>query len=301
MDTKLKNSKIQPLIKVIILILTLVFAFLAGTNALNLARSTIYFNNAQRIQDTPAFKENIENEISNILYHESISYVLSGYYGQNMSFEEFCEKTEFAQDIKNTNEENLKKALDYFDQITEIKKLEPKNDGTYYDKDAEMFFDQYDHGFYSLEEFKENIYFENNPYSEGEEPSTFYYNSDVTKPNAQQTETTLVSGATSNITNKAYKTHAEWEYEYQKLRDNIFSFVDDARTPETIKTEFEQKLNSRLSSAYENQEFLLENFRQECQNIDFLAINKETGYFVSSFTEKADIENFKKNYKNNAF
>ena len=302
MDTKLKNSKIQPLIKVIILILTLVFAFLAGTNALELARKTIYFNDANRIQDTPAFKENIENEISNILYHESISYVLSGYYGQNMSFEEFCEKSEFAQDIKNANEENLKKALDYFDQITEIKKLEPKNDGTYYDKDAEMFFDQYDHGFYSLEEFKENIYFENNPYSEDEEPTTFFYNNtDVIKPYAQQTETTLVSGATSNITNKTYKTHAEWEYEYQKLRDNIFSLVDDARTPETIKTEFEQKLNSRLSSAYENQEFLLEDFRHECKNIDFLAINKETGYFVSSFTEEADIKHFKKNYKNDAF
>ena len=155
---------------------------------------------------------------------------------------------------------------------------------------------------YHLFKTKENIYFENNPYSEDGEPTTFFYNNtDITKPYAQQTETTLVSGTTSNIINKTYKTHAEWEYEYQKLRDNIFSLVNDARTPETINTEFEQTLNSRLSSAYENQEFSLENFRQECQNIDFLAINEETGYFVSSFTEKADIENFKKNYKNNAF
>lgn len=291
MDTKLKKTKLNPFIKAIVLILTLIFAFLAGTNALNLARKTIYFNNAEKIQDTPAYKENIENEIGYIFYRESIVYALSNYYAQNMSFEEFCEKSDFAQDIKAANEENLKKALDYFDQITEIKKLEPKNDGTYYDKDAEMFFDQYDHGFYSLEEFKENIYFENNPYSED----------NVTKPYTQQSETTLVSVETSNVINKTYKTHAEWEYEYQKLRDNIFSLVDDARTPETIKAEFQEKLISRLTSAYEQQEQSLEEFRQECKNIDFLAINKETGYFVSSFTEESDIENFKKNYKSDAF
>ena len=104
MDTKLKNSKLRPIIKAIILILTLVFAFLAGTNGLELARKTIYFNNAERIQDTPAFKENIENEIGNIFYRESIVYALSNYYGQNMSFEEFCEKSKLAQNIKEEHE-----------------------------------------------------------------------------------------------------------------------------------------------------------------------------------------------------
>ncbi len=301
MDTKLKKYKLNPIIKGVVLILTLIFAFLAGTNGLELARKTIYFNNAERIQDTPAYKENIENEIGNIFYRESIVYALSNYYGQNMSFEEFCEKSEIAQDIKAANEENLKKALDYFDQITEIKKLEPKNDGTYYDEDAEMFFDQYDHSFYSLDDFKENIYFENNPYSESEEPTTIYYNSDVTRPYAQEADTTVVSVEIPNVINKVYKTHAEWEYEYQKLRDNIFSLVDDARSPETIKAEFEDKLISRLSTAYGAEEIALEDFRQEYQNIDFLAINKETGCFVSSFTEETDIENFKKNYKINAF
>ena len=63
MDTKLKKTKLNPFIKAIVLILTLIFAFLAGTNGLELARKTIYFNGAERIQDTPAFKENIENEL----------------------------------------------------------------------------------------------------------------------------------------------------------------------------------------------------------------------------------------------
>jgi valyl-tRNA synthetase len=122
-----------------------------------------------------------------------------------------------------------------------------------------MFFDQYDHGFYSLEEFKENIYFENNPYSEDEEPTTIYYNADVTKPYAQQAETTLLSVEIANLTNKTYKTHAEWEYEYQKLRDNIFSLVDDARSPETIKNEFNTKLLQRLKNSFEEEKESLEN------------------------------------------
>ncbi len=301
MDIKLKNSKLRPIIKAIVLLLTLFFAFLAGTNALNLARKTIYFNNAERIQDTPVFKENIENELGSILYRQSIVYALMNYYGQNMRFEEFCENSTLAKNIKIENEENLNKALDYFEQITEIKKLEPKNDGTYYDEDAEMFFDQYDHGFYSLEEFKENIYFENNSYSESEESTTIYYNSDVTRPYAQQIETTVVSVEIPNATNKIYKTHAEWEYEYQKLRDNIFSLVDDARSRETIKNEFEAKLLQELKNSFEEEKEALERLRSEHQNVHFLAKNIKTGCFVSSFTDETDIENFKKNYKNDAF
>ena len=106
MDIKLKNSKFNPIIKAIILILTLVFAFLAGTNGLELARKTIYFNNAVRIQDTPAYKENIENELGSILYRRSVVHALMNNYGQNMTFEEFCEISTLAKDIKAENEED---------------------------------------------------------------------------------------------------------------------------------------------------------------------------------------------------
>lgn len=300
MDTKLKSSKLRPIIKAIVLILTLVFAFLAGTNGLELARKTIYFNNAERIQDTPAYKENIENELASILYRQSIVYALSNYYGQNMSFEEFCEKSKLAQNIKEEHESTLNEALDYFYQITEIKKLEPQNDGTYYDSEEDLFFDQNDNAYYSLESFKENIYFENNPYSVPKETTTIF-NPDVTSPSLPQTETTAVTASTSTVTNQVYKTHAEWEYEYQKLRNKIFSLVDDARSRETIKAELDAQLLQDLENAFTEEQWALEDFRDEYNNIDFLAINKETGCFVSSFTEEADVENFKKNYKNNAF
>lgn len=301
MDTKLKNSKFNPIIKAIILILTLIFAFLAGTNALDLARKTIYFNNAERIQDTPAFKENIENELMNIIYNQSVSYALSDYYGQNFTFEEFCEKSKLAQNIKEQNEAALNEALDYFSQIEEIKKLEPQNDGTYYDEEDELFFDQNDNAFHSLESFKENIYFENNPYSAPKETTTIY-NPDVSEPiTTPQSETTSTSNSVNYGTNKTYKTHAEWEYEYEKLRNNIFGLVDDARSYKTINNEFQEKLSEDLLLAFEEAQWDLESFRNSFENIDFLVINKESGCFVSSFTNEKDIENFKSNFKNEAF
>lgn len=297
----MKNTKFNPIIKAIILILTLIFAFLAGTNALELARKTIYFNNAERIQDTPAFKENVENELMNIIYNQNVSYALLDYYGQNFTFEEFCEKSKLAQNIKEQNEAALNEALDYFSQIEEIKKLEPQNDGTYYDEEEELFYDQNDNAFYSLENFKENIYFENNPYSAPKETTTIY-NPDVSEPvTTPQSETTSTSINVNSETIKTYKTHAEWEYEYEKLRNNIFGLVDDARSYKTITDEFQEKLSEDLLAAFEEAQWDLESFRNSFRNIDFLVINKESGCFVSSFTNEKDIENFKANFQNDAF
>ena len=301
MDTKLKNSKFNPIIKAIILILTLVFAFLAGTNALELARKTIYFNNETEIQNTPVYKENIQETLRNLLYRGNFINIRENYYSQNLTFEQFCETSELAKNIKIQNEETQNKALDYFYQISEIKKLEPKNDGTFYDAEEDLFYDQYDNSYYSLENFKESVYFENNPYSESQEPVTSF-NPDITQPYTQQVETTVPpTEITSSNTNKIYKTHAEWEYEYQKLRNNIFSLVNDARSRETIKAELEADLKRDLENAYAEEAGTLAEVREEYQNIDFLLLNKSSGYYISSFSEDAQIENFKNNLKNNAF
>ena len=303
MDTKLKNSKLRPIIKAIVLILTLVFAFLAGTNGLELARKTIYFNNAERIQDTPAFKENVQETLRNLMYRGSFINIRENHFSQNLTFEQFCEKSERAQHIKEEHENNLNEALNYFEQIAEIKNLEPPKDGTYYEydyDDYEYFYDQYDNEYSSLEEFKENgDFFDNNPYSIEKETITIF-NPDVTSPSLPQTDTTTVSVNASTVTNQVYKTHAEWEYEYQKLRRNIFSLVDDARSRETIKAELQENLINALNNAYAEESVYLEELREEYQNIDFLVINKTSGFYISNFTEEAEIENLKKNLKNDA-
>ena len=105
MDIKLKNSKFNPIIKVVVLILTLVFAFLAGTNALELARKTIYFNNETEIQNTPVYKENIQETLRNLLYRGNFINIRENYYSQNLTFEQFCETSELAKNIKIQNEE----------------------------------------------------------------------------------------------------------------------------------------------------------------------------------------------------
>lgn len=319
MDTKLKNSKFNPIIKAVVLILTLVFAFLAGTNGLELARKTIYFNNAERIQDSPVFKENVEKELTNILYRRSVIYALENMYGQNLTFEQFCETSKLAQNIKTENQETVNKALNYFDQITEIKTLEPKQDGTYYDNNEDYFFDKHDNCYDTFESFKYSLYDRGEAYLNAydDEINQYYvedYDDDiddyeedityaVTHPN--QIETTTVSVDIPNITTqnkniKNYETYAEWQYEYQQLRNKIFSIVDDARSHDTIKAELQEQLINDLTSAYEEEKWALEDLRQEYQNIDFFVINKETGCFVSNFTENADIENLKSNLKNNA-
>ena len=89
MDTKLKNFKFNSIIKTVIILLTLVFAFLAGTNAFDLARKTIYYSNeSETIQNTPVFLKNVERVLLPISWNSGNL----DSYGQNISFEEYCEK-----------------------------------------------------------------------------------------------------------------------------------------------------------------------------------------------------------------
>lgn len=300
MDTKLKKSKFNPIIKAIILILTLVFAFLAGTNGLELARKTIYFNNAERIQDTPAFKENIEDKI----WHLAWSCTIANDFGQNLTFEDFCNNCVTAKNIKIENENNLKNALNYYDQILQIKKLEPAADGTSYDEDYGMFYDKYNNEFGTLESFNYAIEKDiNSSFTNLSITNTDDVKVVVTAPNQLETTTmsvNLPNTSGNNIEVKTYKTHAEWEYEYAELRRQIFSIVDDARSPETIRAELEHKLNDNLRIAYNNEDWALTEIRDVYQNIDFLVVNKENGYYFSNFTDDANISNFKNNFKDDA-
>ena len=304
MDIKLKNSKFNPIIKAIILILTLVFAFLAGTNGLELARKTIYFNNAEKIQDTPAYKENVQETLRSLLFRGTFINLRENHYSQDLTFEEFCQSSELAKDIKNGNQKTINEAISYFDQIAEIKKIEPKQDGTYYDKDEDAFYDKYDNYYDTFESFKYALYEYGEAYINvyNHNPDYEIYEEPVTSPRLTLETTTPYVDGQNNTTQdiKNYETYAEWQYEYQKLRKKIFSLVDDARSHETIKAELQQDLVNDLKTAYAEETVYLEDLRQEYQNIDFLVINKSSGFYISNFTEKTEIENLKKNYKTDA-
>ncbi|MBO5947324.1 hypothetical protein J6Q66_00635, partial [bacterium] len=294
MDTKLKNSKFNPIIKTIILILTLIFAFLSGTSALDLVRKTFYFNHeTEDIRNTPVFVQNIQNELNFLSWEAS----RLDYFGQNMTFDDYSKNTSAAKDLKESYENELNEALYYYNQIQEHKKIQPLPDGTSYDSDTGCFYitiGDYDSEFGTIEAFQSAL-------------SEDGYFGSIIKTQVQD-ETTLPATTfvvgnpdTAYTAQNTYNTRAEWEYDYANLRTRLFAIVNDARSEETIKKELEIKYNEQLVLYYEDEQEYLYNLRSNFNNIDFLILNNKNGNYISNFEKTEDIENLKKNYKENAF
>ncbi len=304
MDTKLKKSKLNPLIKGAILILTLVFAFLSGTSALNLVRKTFYFNNeTENIRNTPIFIKNIQNELDFLSWE--VGSTLENF-GQNMTFDDFSKSTSNAKDLKESYESQLKDALYYYNQIQEHKKVQPIPDGTSYDSENDIFYIQngeYTDEYGSLSAFQEELnrfpYFNTNNVSSNQttKADSNYVQGEVTSP---LTTFVIENPDTDYVPHNKYNTRAEWEYDYANLRRRLFEIVNDARSEETIKKELEIKFNEQLVSYYETSQEGLYNLRENFNNIDFLVVNNKNGNYLSNFEKIEDIENLKQNYKDKA-
>ena len=305
MDTKLKKSKLNPIIKAIILLLTLIFAFISGTSALNLVRKSFYFNNeTENIRNTPVFIENIQNELSYLSW-EAASRLED--FGQNMTFDDYSKKTKYAQDLNAQFEEELETALYYYNKIQEHKKNKPLPDGTSYDSDTGCFYienNDYTEEYGSLEVFQNELsqfpFFNVNKVSSEKtittDETTVY--DDISSP-----ETTFVienPDTEDYVLKNTYNTCAEWEYDYANLRTRLFEIVTDARSEATIKKELEIKYNERLVSQYEEDQEFIYHLRSKYDNTDFLVINNENGNYLSSFEKIEDIEKLKQNYKKDA-
>ena len=309
MDTKLKKSKFNPLIKGVILILTLIFAFLSGTSALNLVRKTIYFNNeTENIRNTPIFIKNIQNELDFLSWE--VGSTLENF-GQNMTFEDFSKSTLNTKDLKESHDSQLKDALYYYNKIQEHKKVQPLPDGTSYNNESGCFYidnGDYQEEYGSLESFQEELnrfpYFNTNNVSSNQTTNadSNYVQGEVTSPlTTFVVETFVVENPdTDYMSHNKYNTRAEWEYDYANLRRRLFEIVNDARSEETIKTELEIKFNEQLVSRYEASQEGLYNLRENFNNIDFLVVNNKNGNYLSNFEKIEDIENLKQNYKDNA-
>ena len=305
MDTKLKKSKLNPIIKAIILLLTLIFAFISGTSALNLVRKSFYFNNeTENIRNTPVFIENIQNELSYLSW-EAASRLED--FGQNMTFDDYSKKTKYAKDLNAQFEKELEDALYYYNKIQEHKKNKPLPDGTSYDSDTGCFYienNDYTEEYGSLEVFQNELsqfpFFNVNKVSSEKtittDETTVY--DDISSP-----ETTFVienPDTEDYVLKNTYNTCAEWEYDYANLRTRLFEIVTDARSEDTIKKELEIKYNERLVSQYEEEQEFIYHLRSKYNNTDFLVINNENGNYLSSFEKIEDIEKLKQNYKKDA-
>ena len=300
----MKKSKFNPIIKGVILILTLIFAFLAGTSTLDLVRKVFYFNNeTENIRNTPIFIKNIQNELEFLSWE--VGSTLENF-GQNMTFDDYSKSTSDAKDLKETYESKLKDALYYYNQIQEHKKVQPLPDGTSFDSEYGTFYienGEYTEEYGTLEAFQNELshfpYFNSNKVSSNQSTVTYETSApeDLTSP---VTTFVVENHDTDYVTHNKFNTRAEWEFDYANLRSRLFEIVNDARSEETIKKELEIKYNEQLVSYYEAAQEGLYNLRSNFNNIDFLVINNKNGNYLSNFEKVEDIENLKQNYKNDA-
>ncbi len=288
----MKSFKLKPVINTIVLFLTLLFAFLAGTSTLELSRKTLLFNyETEDLRKTPVFTENLNNDLLSIA---KIAYRLN-YYGQNMSFEDFLKNSSLVETERNKYENELNTALYYYNQIIEIKKNEPLADGTFYDENMDMFYDDAGNEFSTVDSLR----------------GFYQNNSDSTAPTENTTATieTQAESATSVEISlsetieipQTFSCHAEWEYVYNNLRYYLFNIVNDARSEETIKQELQTKYEEGLKEQYYQITSEINFHRSEFFNIDFLIINNSNGNYISSFENKSDIEKFKSDFKKDAY
>ncbi len=308
----MKNYKYSPIVKVICFILSVICSYSFAVNTFSLIRKEVYFNGVSEKSEftkTWIFNENISDVISHIT---NLAYS-SDKISQETNFKEFIESDEICVELTKSFEKKKSDALYLFEQIQILKQLEPNEDGSYYDSEYELYYAADDSTYTSLDDWYSEKFINwqgnNSSYTEVYNPNDkISYSNDKYDDNTEVTTMVSVENAvvpTISVPvitdNKKYYTHAEWEKEYQDLRNAIFSIVADATSKQTITEELDYRLNERLIEEYEltTSETILD-FTENAENIKYYLVNKKTGYYFTNLENKKEIEAFKNNYKNNS-
>ena len=132
MDTKLKKSKYHPLIKLVAVLLTIIFAFFTGINALNYLRKSVFYASEDgKFKNTPIFTA----EMRRTLWDNMSNFKeVADFYDVYISYGDYL-KTDNAKKIIKNYKEQEERAIKLFNTIQELKKLRPDtietNNGTY--------------------------------------------------------------------------------------------------------------------------------------------------------------------------
>ena len=122
MDTKLKKSKYNPFLKATAIILTVVFAFLTGTQSLNAIRKAVFYNCTDGdFSQTEA----VQSSMRNVLWDLQALKPFIKFYSEDLTFENFCE-TDFAKEQVAHLYQEEERAIQLFRTIQELKKLKPE-------------------------------------------------------------------------------------------------------------------------------------------------------------------------------
>ncbi len=271
-------------------LLTIIFAFLTGVNALNFLRKGIFYASEDgSFKNTPAFANEILNTILTISTFKDVT----DFYDENVTYEKYLQ-TDKAKEIMVSYDKQEERAIKLFNTIQELKKLRPKtietNNGTYnVDENGVVYFPEED-SYIAAHEFYNhyNSYYYDGEYSE--QATSVYYDDDTEIAYPSNDEELFA------IKDK-YTSYSDWNYKYQQLRSAIFSIVDNAVSVEQIKEELKSYENESLSSSYtENIEYITEKLNKFV-NVKFILKNNKSGQIISN-VDKNERKSFLNNLKN---
>ena len=286
MDTKLKKSKYNPIVKLVAVLLTIIFAFFTGINALNYLRKAVFYaDNTLGFKSTPAFAYELKNAVNTIYQFKDATEI----YESDLSYKDYL-KTDKAKEIIKSYNEKEERAVKLFNTIQDLKKLRPKtietNNGTYnVDENGIVYFPEED-SYVSANEFY-NYY--NEFYYDGEyyeqATSVMIYDYEGEKVDYPSNDEELFA-----IKDK-YTSYSDWNYKYQQLRSAIFSIVEDAISEEQIRKEIQDDVDFILEEEYSSDIETTTYHLNQLRNVKFILKNNETGNVISN-VKKSDRQDF---------
>lgn len=233
MDIKLKNSKSLTAFKILTFLLTLLFAFIAGDQAIVSARANILYRSKNgKPYETLTFLQNFDYDLYSLL-------IVADYYEYNgiyADFESYCENAPSAQTIKTAYEENKSTALELYEKTLRVKELCPGDVDYYFEAGGDDFYYSYD---YYKEDYQ--LVYPSSDTDNGYEI--------VTAVSVEYTDDTDYKNF---VVPDEYDDFDSWARDYAALRHTLFLFVNDATSEETISTEFDTKLSEALLTSYDN-------------------------------------------------
>ncbi len=293
MDTKSKKSEYHPLVKLVAVLLTIIFAFFTGINALNFIRKGVYYASEDgEFKNTPIFT----TEMKRTLWDNMSNFKeVADFYEVYISYGDYL-KTDNAKKIIKEYNEKEERAIKLFNTIQELKKLRPdtietKNGSYEIDDNGIVFFPENDEYIecYEFYEYYNDYYYDDDEYSE-QATSVVIYNYDIDDIDYPSDDKVLFS------IKDEYTSFSDWNNKYLQLRGAIFDIVDNATSIDSIKSELEDDKEYALDMSYYNNVELTTAKLNRLINVKFILTNNKNGQTISNVPvdeRKAFVENLK--------
>ncbi len=301
MDTRLKNSKYNPIIKFSAIVLAIITAFFGGLRAIELMRKAYFYaDNDREFATTPSFAYTIRDILDDI----SVVADAVEYYG-DYTFDQYCQ-TEAALKIAEEFDAKEEKALKLFNAIQILKSRKPTGnsgesqyDGWYIDSQG-----LYRNDTLGIICTEDDYYYDYyNDYDIDIDEDSYIYSVVVSNTDDNGQEVTSVTYENSPNTafdqliaiKDSYTSLSDWEYKYAVLRQEIFKYVDDATDETTIKIDINSQKQQNLENSYYSNISQVNNILKKYVNVEFILTDNETGNSISNLSSESQ-ESFLKNF-----